>query len=67
MPQKCKDCPNAEKVIAISYFQQEDYAQSRKSIIALIAKIPQRCGNQLYFGRSYTGNGTGKRSHLLLR
>jgi len=51
--QKCKDCPNAEKVIAISYFQQEDYAKAEKALLALIAKSPNDAETNYTLGRSY--------------
>jgi tetratricopeptide (TPR) repeat protein len=51
--QKCKDCPNAEKVIAISYFQQEDYAKAEKALLALIAKSPNDAEANYTLGRSY--------------
>jgi tetratricopeptide (TPR) repeat protein len=51
--QKCKDCPNAEKVIAISYFQQEDYAKAEKALLALVAKSPNDAEINYTLGRSY--------------
>ncbi len=51
--QKCKDCPNAEKVIAISYFQQEDYARAEKALLALVAKSPDDAETNYTLGRSY--------------
>jgi tetratricopeptide (TPR) repeat protein len=50
---KCKDCANAEKVIAISYFQQEDYGKAEKALLALVAKNPDDAETNYTLGRSY--------------
>jgi len=51
--QKCKGCANAEKVIAISYFQQEDYGKAEKALLALVEKNPGDAETNYTLGRSY--------------
>lgn len=51
--QKCKDCANADKVIAISYFQQEDYAKAEKALLPLVAKTPNDAEVVYTLGRTY--------------
>ena len=51
--QKCKDCANAEKVIAMSYFQQEDYAKAEKALLKLIPKTPNDAALNYTLGRTY--------------
>jgi tetratricopeptide (TPR) repeat protein len=51
--QKCKDCANAEKVIAISYFQQEDYNKAEKALLALVGKNAGDAEINYTLGRSY--------------
>ncbi len=51
--QKCKDCANAEKVIAISYFQQEDYAKAEKGLLTLVTKTPGDAETNYTLGRTY--------------
>lgn len=51
--QKCKDCANAEKVIAVSYFQQEDYGKAEKALLALVGKNPGDAEINYTLGRSY--------------
>lgn len=38
LAQQCKDCPNAEKITALSYYQQEDYAKAEKALLTVFAK-----------------------------
>lgn len=53
LAQKCKTCPNADKVIALSYFKLEDYAGCEKLLIKLIQKNPTD-GELCYtLGRAY--------------
>jgi tetratricopeptide (TPR) repeat protein len=53
MAQQCKDCPNAPKVIALSYFQQEDYAKAEKALLVLIPKDPTDAELNYTLGRTY--------------
>jgi tetratricopeptide (TPR) repeat protein len=36
--QKCSDCENAQRVIGMSYYQQEDYPSAEKALKAALAK-----------------------------
>jgi tetratricopeptide (TPR) repeat protein len=51
--QKCKDCANADKVIAISYFQQEDYAKAEKALLGVVGKNPADAEVNYTLGRCY--------------
>ena len=51
--QKCNACDNAEKIIALSYFQTEDYGKAEKGLLALIAKKPSDPETNYTLGRSY--------------
>lgn len=51
--QKCTSCANAEKVIAISYFQLEDYGKAEKALLTLISKDPDDAETNYTLGRSY--------------
>ena len=53
LAQQCTNCTNAQKIIAISYFQQEDYAKAEKALLALIAKNPADAEVNYTLGRSY--------------
>lgn len=50
---KCKDCANAEKVIAVSYFQQEDYGKAEKTLLALVGKNAGDAEINYTLGRCY--------------
>ena len=53
MAQQCKDCANAPKIIALSYFQQEDYAKAEKALLAQIPKNPTDAELNYTLGRTY--------------
>ena len=53
LAQLCTNCANAEKIIAISYFQQEDYAKAEKALLTLVAKNPADAEVNYTLGRSY--------------
>lgn len=38
--QKCKTCANRDRIVALSYFQMEEYAKAEKLLLKLIAKDP---------------------------
>lgn len=38
--QKCKSCTDKDRIIALSYFQTEDYAKAEKLLLNLIVKNP---------------------------
>jgi tetratricopeptide (TPR) repeat protein len=51
--QKCNGCTNAQKIIAISYFQQEDYGKAEKALLDLITKNPADAEVNYTLGRTY--------------
>jgi len=51
--QQCTSCTGAEKIIAISYFQQEDYGKAEKALLALLAKSPDDAEANYTLGRTY--------------
>jgi tetratricopeptide (TPR) repeat protein len=53
MAQKCTTCPSAEKITALSYYQQEDYGKAEKALLAYIAKNPTDAEANYTLGRSY--------------
>ncbi len=53
MAQLCTNCANAPKVIALSYFQQEDYAKAEKALAAQISKTPGDAELNYTLGRTY--------------
>ncbi|MBS1513126.1 MAG: tetratricopeptide repeat protein [Bacteroidetes bacterium] len=53
MAQKCKECTGAGKVVALSYFQTEDYAKAEKALLAELAKNPTDAELNYSLGRAY--------------
>jgi tetratricopeptide (TPR) repeat protein len=53
MAQQCNTCDGAEKVIAMSYYQQEDYGRAEKAILALLKKTPADGELNYTLGRTY--------------
>jgi len=53
MAQKCSGCPNADKITALSYYQQEDYGKAEKALLSYIAKNPNDAETNYALGRSY--------------
>ena len=51
--QRCKSCANAEKVLAMSYYRQEDYAKAEKALKAIINKNPNDAELNYTLGRTY--------------
>ncbi len=41
LAQKCKTCPDKDKIIAMSYFKMEDYGKAEKLLIASLNKNPK--------------------------
>jgi tetratricopeptide (TPR) repeat protein len=41
MAQKCKTCANKDKIIALCYFNMEDYGKAEKLLLALVNKSPK--------------------------
>ncbi len=53
MAEKCTDCPTAERIIAISHYQTEDYGKAEKTLLPLIAKNPTDAELNYTLGRTY--------------
>ena len=55
--QKCKTCENKDRVIAMSYFQMEDYGKAEKMLLTLAAKNPQDAETIYTLARTYLEMG----------
>ncbi len=53
LAQQCKSCNNAEKIIALSYYQQEDYAKAEKALLQVFAKNNTNADVAYALGRTY--------------
>ncbi len=53
MAEKCKSCPNADRIIALSYFQMEDYAKAEKKLLELVEKDPSDAELTYTLARNY--------------
>ncbi|MBL0056738.1 MAG: tetratricopeptide repeat protein [Chitinophagaceae bacterium] len=51
--QLCKNCIEANKVIAISYFKQEDYNNAERMLLKLVKQFPADADIQYTLGRTY--------------
>jgi tetratricopeptide (TPR) repeat protein len=50
---QCKGCSNADKIVALSYYQQEDYAKAEKSLLSVFAKDNTNADVAYALGRTY--------------
>jgi tetratricopeptide (TPR) repeat protein len=50
---KCSDCENANRIIGMSYYEQEDYASAEKALLAAIAKNPADADATYTLARTY--------------
>ena len=55
--QKCKSCNNKDRIIAMSYFQMEDYGKAEKALIRVIEKNPQDAEATYTLARTYLEMG----------
>lgn len=55
--QKCKSCANKDRIIAMSYFQMEDYGKAEKTLIRVIEKNPQDAEATYTLARTYLEMG----------
>jgi tetratricopeptide (TPR) repeat protein len=62
--QKCKDCEGVDKVVAISLYQQEDYAKAEKALLTYIGKNPNDAETNYTLGRTYMEMELGQKSIL---
>lgn len=57
LAQKCKKCPNADRIIAMSYYQLEDYAKAEQKLLVLLEKNPTDAEITYITGRNYLEMG----------
>ena len=57
MAQKCKTCVNKDMVIAMSYFNLEDYGKAEKLLLALVNKNPKDAEATYTLARNYLEMG----------
>ncbi|MBC7938115.1 MAG: tetratricopeptide repeat protein [Rhizobacter sp.] len=50
---KCTDCANANRIIGMSYYQQEDYAAAEKALLAALKQDPADAEATYTMGRNY--------------
>lgn len=50
---QCKGCSNADKIVALSYYQQEDYAKAEKALLNVFAKDNTNADVAYALGRTY--------------
>ena len=55
--QKCKACSNKDRIIAMSYFQMEDYGRAEKILLEVIKKNPQDAEATYTLARTYLEMG----------
>lgn len=55
--QKCKTCDNKDRIIAMSYFQMEDYGKAEKTLLQVIEKNPQDAEATYTLARTYLEMG----------
>jgi tetratricopeptide (TPR) repeat protein len=53
LAQKCTDCPDANKIIGMSYYQQEDYAAAEKALLLATKQDPNDAETMYTLGRNY--------------
>ena len=53
LAQKCKNCPEAERIIAMSSYQMEDYVKAIAGLEKVLAKNPNDAEATYTLGRSY--------------
>ncbi len=51
--QKCNDCPDAMRIIGMSYYQQEDYGAAEKALMAALKKNPADAEATYTLARTY--------------
>ena len=55
--QKCNTCENKDKIIAMSYYQLEDYGKAEKLLLNLVAKDPKDAETFYTLARTYLEMG----------
>jgi len=51
--QKCPDCGNSQRILGMSYYQQEDYANAEKYLVKALEKNPNDIEATYTMGRNY--------------
>jgi len=57
LAQKCKSCPNADRIVAMSYYQLEDYPKAEKNLLPLLERNPTDAELTYITGRNYMEMG----------
>lgn len=57
LAQKCKNCPNADRIVAMSHYQLEDYPKAEKKLLSLLEKDPNDAELTYLTGRNYMEMG----------
>ena len=57
LAQKCKTCETKDRIIAMSYFEMEDYGKAEKMLLALVAKDPNDAEATYTLARTYLEMG----------
>jgi len=55
--QRCKNCANKDRIIAMSYFQMEDYGKAEKMLLTLVEKDPKDAEATYTLARTYLEMG----------
>ncbi len=55
--QKCNTCENADRIIALSYYQLEDYGKAEKILLSIISKNPEDAEITYTIARNYMDMG----------
>ena len=53
LAEKCPDCKNSQRILGMSYYQQEDYAKAEKYLTAALQKDPNDVEVTYTMGRNY--------------
>ncbi len=59
---KCHSCGDRDRIIAMSYFQMEDYGNAEKILLTLVEKTPQDAEVTYTLARTYLEMGQEKRA-----
>ncbi len=54
---KCKTCPDRERIMALSYYNMEDYGKAEKGLLSIVAKDPKNAEATYTLARTYLEMG----------
>ena len=57
LAQKCKTCTNKDRIIALCYYNMEDYGKAEKLLLAIVAKNPKDAEIAYTLGSNYLSMG----------